>query len=337
MAALPPVSTPSDSELRSWIELPEESSRFRGRPDDPRLGEWVRFQWPDGKSTKKRVALVGMPDDTGVTLNRGRAGAAGGPSAIRRHFYKLAMPMDFAWESALELYDVGNVRVAENIVETHRRTEAVVRALVARDVTVLALGGGHDFAAPNLRGFRAGQRSKIAAISFDPHLDLRPWEDELPHSGTPFRTVLDDGTLLPGALTVFGARPFRNARAHFAYAKAKKVRIVTFEALLENEPKIVDRFRAELGRLKRLAPRLAVTVDLDSCAETEGTSAAPVVGFTVRELYRAAMLAGREPSVGLFELAEAAPALEPAERVGRIGAELLGAFLRGRSEQKSKK
>lgn len=324
-------------QLASWLVPPKESARFRGRPDDPRLGEWVQFRWPAGKSPKARVALVGFPDDTGVTLNRGRAGADGGPAVIRKHLYKLAMPMDFVWETSLELYDVGDVKVDANLVETHRRAEAVVASLAAAGVTVVALGGGHDFAAPNLRGYRAGAATKIAALSFDPHLDLRPWEDELPHSGTPFRTVLDDGTLAPGALTVFGARAFRNARAHFAYAKSKKVRIVPFEALLENETKIVDRFAAELRRLKQAAPRLAVTVDLDSCSETEGTSAAPVLGFTVRELYRAAALAGAHPSVGLFELAEAAPKLEPSERVGRIGAELVGAFLRARAEKKSKK
>jgi formimidoylglutamase len=323
--------------LDSWLEPTAEASRFRGRPDDPRLGEWIQLRWPAPKSRRERVALVGMPDDTGVTLNRGRAGAAGGPAAIRRHLFRLAMPMDFAWEKHLELYDVGDVRAGASLLETHARAERVVAALVAEGVTVVALGGGHDFAAPNLRGFRAGARSTVAALSVDPHLDVRPWENGLPHSGTPFRTVLDDGTLGPGALTVFGARAFRNARAHFAYARAKKVRVVTLESLLENETGLVARFATELRRLKKIAPRLAVTIDMDSCHEAEGTSAAPVLGFTARELTGAAALAGREQAVRLFELAEAAPALDPTERVARLGAELVGAFLRGRAERNLKK
>ena len=121
---------------------------FQGRPGDVRLGQWVKpVDAPlhvQGGSQKKQevIILFGCPDDQGVRLNRGRAGAKGGPDSIRKHLYKMAPPMDFAWEEKIQLWDYGNLIPTEDIIETHRRCHQITREVGGLNFTVIVLGGG---------------------------------------------------------------------------------------------------------------------------------------------------------------------------------------------------
>jgi len=77
-----------------------------------------------------------------------------------------------------------------------------------------------------------------------------------------------------------------------------------------------------------------VTMDIDSCESAEGSSAAPVLGFTGTELYFIAKVAGLNKKVQYFEICEVAPDLDPTERSSRIAAEILFAFLEARASLK---
>ena len=69
---------------------------FKGRPDDARLGDWIkRIDSIESLSSENPVVILGCPDNQGVQLNRGRAGAEGGPDSIRKHLYRMTPPMDF--------------------------------------------------------------------------------------------------------------------------------------------------------------------------------------------------------------------------------------------------
>jgi formiminoglutamase len=318
---------------------------FRGRPNDPRLGDFVKpvGQLPplQQKAAKEIVAIIGFPDDEGVTRNRGRAGAKGGPDGIRKHLYKLCPPMDFDWEKSLEVFDVGNLVPSSPITDTHDRAQESVRALAERGSTVIALGGGHDFAAPTClgaaEGFQKflGKKSAVGLINIDPHLDVRPLEANLPHSGTPFRVILEKKVLK--SLSAFGIRTNRNARDHYQYAVDNGMKIFTLDTLRLGKKSVESAFDTEIKRLAKTSAILGVTLDLDSCFEAEGSSAAPVLGFSTWEICRFAYRAGLEPKVKWFELAEAAPSLDPTERIGRIAAEAIFYFLLGRAEKRSPK
>lgn len=317
---------------------------FRGRPGDPRLGEWVKLtaKLPQQQTSRKEaIAIVGFPDDEGVTRNHGRAGARGGPDGIRKHFYKLCPPMDFEWEETIELYDAGNIYTGGDIEATHQDAEEATKGLAAVGATVITLGGGHDFAAPAFLGFKAGyttafpKTKKVSLINVDPHLDVRPLEANLPHSGTPFRVILEKKA--SHALSAFGIRRNRNARAHYQFAKDHGVRVFTLEALRGESKSMEHLFRSELSHVAKGCEVMGVTIDLDSCREAEGTSAAPVLGFSAQELCHFATLAGREKKVKWLDLAEAAPSLDTADRICRIASEIIFHFLLARAEIGTKK
>lgn len=312
---------------------------FKGRTGDPRLGEWVKpISIPPISKAGPRedIILLGTPDDTGVVRNLGRPGAKEGPNSIRKHLYRMALPMDLNWEDSIEFLDAGNTPITQSITETHQEAQTLSFQLSRSGATLITLGGGHDVAAPHVLGFIQGRRElnpkeKVGLINIDPHLDVRELENGLPHSGTPFRQILDSGAISGEDFVEFGARSNRNSRNHFEYVKKRNVLVMTWESLRMRPEPIFEAFKHQLDRLARTHHSLAVSIDMDSCSEAEGMSAAPVIGFSASELYTLASLAGAQPKVRFFEIAEVAPPLDNSERSSRIAAELIYAFLRSRS------
>ncbi len=311
---------------------------FKGRAGDPRLGEWVKSTQEIEKAPleKESFVILGTPDDTGVVRNLGRPGAKEGPDSIRKHFYKMAQPMDLLWERHIELLDVGNTQVSSSILETHQNAQKLSSQISSLGHSLVTLGGGHDVAAPHFLGFVAGRKSlnpreKVALINVDPHLDVRELEQNLPHSGTPFRQILESEVISGESFVEFGARSNRNSRNHFDYVKKRNVLVMTLESLRMRSETILEAFKLQLDRLARSHHSIGVTIDMDSCSEAEGMSAAPVIGFSASELYTLAALAGSQLKVRFFEIAEVAPPLDTSERSSRIAAELLYAFLRSRT------
>lgn len=304
---------------------------FKGRPDDPRLGDWVKSSEPNQavQSDRKGFVLFGYPDDLGVRLNKGRAGAKDGPNSIRKHLYKMARPEGWG---GIELLDWGNIEITDDIVENHARAEKLAKLASEKGFTGIFLGGGHDYAAPSFLGATSGTAAgaKWGLINIDPHLDVRPWENKLPHSGTPFRTILESGKLAGENFVEFGARTSRNSSAHWKYCQEKQVQIDTWETIRVNEKRPAELFGHRLWQLATKTQRIGVTFDMDACFETEGVSAPAVVGFSAWEMIEMAGVAGRCAEVRYIEVAEVAPALEGAERSSRIAAEIIHAFLSAR-------
>ena len=165
----------------------------------------------------------------------------------------------------------------------------------------------------------------------DPHLDVRPLENECPHSGSPFRQILESKELRGKNFVEFGTRACRNARSHYEYCLKKGVRILTLETLRVKAKSMEKLFAEESRKLAKASMLLGATFDMDSCQETEGVSAAPVLGFTAWELCRMASIAGAEKKVHYFEIAEVAPSLDTTERSSRIAAEMIHSFLCARA------
>ena len=311
---------------------------FKGRPGDPRLGEWVLTKEPPPAplgDAQNCVFLLGCPDDTGVRLNLGRAGAQLGPQEIRRAFYKMALPGSDSWK-LLRVFDRGNIPISDSIEETHQHALEAASDLAALGGTLILLGGGHDFAAPGFLGFAKGRLKshpleKFGLINIDPHLDVRPRENGKPHSGTPFRDILDSGLLEGRHLVQFGCRENRNAESHFEFCQKAGVNLQRLEQLRQNRKSIPELFKGTLEALCKKVSRVGVSIDLDSCAEVTGTSAAPAIGFSIRELYEMATIAGTFSQVNYFELAEVAPSLDPTGKTPVAAAEILYSFLNGKT------
>lgn len=320
--------------------LASESLFFKGRAGDPRLGEWAQQRTLESikPSKKPTFALLGSPDDQGVILNRGRPGASGGPDAVRGAFYKFAHPHHPNF-SLWDWIDAGNIQIHKDILETHREAFEASQKIAASGATLIAIGGGHDFAAPHILGAFEGLNDAKKAKSFgvinvDPHLDVRPLENGLPNSGTAFRQILESKRVKGPHLVQFGARSGRNSSEHFKYCKQQKVAVHEF-SLIKKKASPIPLFKSALTKLSKTTDAIALTIDMDCCEGIEGVSAAPVLGFSVWELCQFAELAGANPKVKVLELAEIAPNLDPSGRAARIAAEVLFHFLIGRLKSKT--
>jgi formiminoglutamase len=168
---------------------------------------------------KCSVALLGLPDDTGVELNHGRIGAASGPTAFRAALarYGASDPAGWVWPSVLDAGDVAPALeyakdVPAMLHETHRRVTAATKAICAMGLFPIAIGGGHDLTFAFVRGVIEHARSVGTVIdhgiSFDAHLDVR----EAVGSGMPFRALIEQCSVR--SHTVHGLDAMANAESH---------------------------------------------------------------------------------------------------------------------------
>lgn len=254
------------------------------------------------------VALIGLPDDTGVVLNRGRAGAAQGPAAFRAALarYGSAEPAGDAWP---EVFDAGDVQPSSTLEETHARVTAATAALLNDGMLPIAIGGGHDLTFPFVRAV-ADKFGQLDGMYFDAHLDVRPEEG----SGMAFRRLIQDG--LAARLHLHGFQPLVNSREHYTWFVSHAGQVY---------PPL------ETPALPQMSRRLFVSFDLDvlDMAHAPGVSAPNPAGWTPREAEAWVLACGADPRVRCFDLMELCPPHDAGGRTARIAAHLFLTFLSG--------
>ena len=174
-----------------------DMSMWTGRIDaaDGEPGRrWHQVVRPVEAADRPGVALLGFACDAGVRRNHGRAGAAEGPSALRR------MLGNLAWHGGSDsrLYDAGDIACEGDSLEAAQQeyAERLAGLLRARHFP-LGLGGGHEIAWAAGQGleraFKGDPRlERLGILNFDAHLDLRL--PDLPGrgtSGTPFLQIAE--------------------------------------------------------------------------------------------------------------------------------------------------
>ncbi|MDX9912529.1 MAG: formimidoylglutamase [Phycisphaerales bacterium] len=265
-----------------------------------------------------RVALLGVPDDLGVRLNRGRPGAREGPTALRRALasYGTLTPHGFDWPG---VFDAGDVQPApgedeDALHETHDRVEEAARALHALGLTVIGIGGGHDLTLPLARAAARARQARLGVVYLDAHLDVR----EAAGSGMPFRALVEQGHVRE--LRVHGLRDEANAREHIEWFLSKGG--------------VIDRDE-DVDRWPHGDVYASLDLDAIDAAHAPGVSALNPAGLTPREAERWARQAGRHQGVRGFDLMELNPWHDEQGRTARVAAMLLLAFLRGVSEREA--
>lgn len=138
---------------------------------------------PRPTSVRPDAALVGFASDEGVHRNKGRVGAADGPTALRSALASLAV------HEELTVVDHGDIAVdGTDLEDGQRRLGAVVEAAREEAPLTVVLGGGHETAYGSYLGL--GQRPRLGVLNLDAHFDLR--QEDRPTSGTPFLQIARD-------------------------------------------------------------------------------------------------------------------------------------------------
>lgn len=260
------------------------------------------------------IALIGIPDDTGVNLNNGRPGASEGPSAIRTALARMGVADPEGWEWA-RVFDAGDVEVVPgDLHATHDRVTAVTSHILDLGLFPIALGGGHDLTFPFVRAV-AQQFGPMDGVYFDPHLDVREHDG----SGMPFRKLIETGAAR--SLRIHGFDPMSNSRDHVRW------------------------FQANGGRIDDLSTpgdpfpdgEVFVSLDMDvfDSAYAPGVSALNAQGWTPELAARWVAAAGANPRVRCFDIMECSPPHDDQGRTARLAARMLLTFLRAFSERPS--
>lgn len=144
------------------------------------------------------VAIVGIPFDGGTSF---RPGARFGPSNVREAS-RLLRPgfhpeLQITAVETAQFVDAGDLSCTpyDNVLAVQQIQEQATR-LVAKDKTVIAIGGDHTIALPMIRA-TAAVHGPVALLHFDAHLDT--WDtyfgEEITH-GTMFRRAFEEGLLV---------------------------------------------------------------------------------------------------------------------------------------------
>jgi formiminoglutamase len=310
----------------------------RNDPNDPRLGDLV---WPvDGGLEKMpgeiRIALVGFPEDRGIAANGGKKGAAGGPEAIRRSFYRLTpgFGRDFY---GLPMADLGDVPPGKTLEESHDRLTQTIRRILERDIFPIVLGGGHDLTFPGLVGMveaLALGEGELGLINVDSHLDVRDLSRGIT-SGTPFRRALEGlprRALLGRSFVEFGIQEPFNSPHYYRWVREQGATVMTLTSV-GNRPM---EYFLEASRIAGDGTRVvALSIDIDAVRSQEapGASASNPRGFKAPELEKIAYLAGRTDRIRYLDLVEMCPPLDENGRTAALCAGILFWFCKGFSER----
>lgn len=299
----------------------------RGHTNDPRLGALVVD--PD---VDFDVVLLGGADDTGVSNSGGRAGAALGPTEIRRWLYLLTPGLDGAL-AGLRIADLGDVTPGASLADTHGELERTIAEVAAR-APVVFLGGGHDLAFASHSGVLSVHPGPAALLNIDAHLDVRALRDGAVTSGTPFRRLLERWGGRIASFVELGLQPQHNASEHADWARDQGARLVSLDEL-RAPPGAAERLKRELAAAAASAEHVLLSLDLDAfaAAVAPGVSAPPADGFWPEEVLPLLEAAGRSPRVRLLDVMELSPPHDENGRTARLAALCVWRFLRGLAQR----
>lgn len=268
---------------------------------------------PDGR---RAVAILGMPDDTGVKMNNGRPGAKEGPSAIRRALARMGVdrPATFEWPI---VYDAGDVLPAgDDLDETHRRVSEASASLAKAGLLPIGLGGGHDLTFAFVRGVMDGlppAERPTMGFYFDAHLDVR----ETKGSGMPFRGLIEDCDI--EELVITGMDVAANTRDHYEWFQSHGGRWD-------------DGFHVDTAI--REGPPFFASLDLDAIesASAPGVSAANPVGLGVHAATTWILPLAMSPQLRCLDIMELSPPHDAHGRTARLAARLFLEALQSMAE-----
>ncbi|MBS1983900.1 MAG: formimidoylglutamase [Bdellovibrionales bacterium] len=298
-------------------------------PDDIRLGAFVRA--PQGPLSEvlpeireNDFVILGYPDDRGVDRNGGRLGAADAPEEIRKYLYNMTPdPHLTRGSKPFAIWDIGSLQSwSLSLTEAHDTARKAVQQIRETGARLITLGGGHDWAFPDLIDFRH------RIINIDAHLDMRPLvaDPELAaHSGTPFRKILGQRTDGSG-IGVIGVQKHCTARSHLEFANSHRVNCLFLEDMPWSLDKqwalITDKFA-----LDQKDDSFALSVDMDGFPQSMAPGVSAPQSFGVDPALAVRMinhLGTRLKHLGIYELN---PLFDEDGKTARLAAKLIHHFL----------
>ena len=310
---------------------------WQGRCDSDEAGyaeRWHQVVSPvpaSGHATEAAagLALIGFACDAGVVRNQGRAGAADGPSALRRALANVPLAAPAA------LFDAGDVACVDDNLEAAQSAYAQsVTHLLNAGHRVIGIGGGHEIAYASFVGLldslsaSGNARPRIGIVNFDAHFDLRAAPQG--SSGTPFRQVAEQCVAqgIKFNYLCLGVSRFANTAALFERARARGVRWREDEALtLLDLAAASDEVRDFAAGVDVLY--LTICLDVLPAAVAPGVSAPSARGVELAVIEPLIDLIVGSGKLRLADIAELNPGRDIDQRTARVAARLVARIAEG--------
>lgn len=304
--------------------LPFDSSLYSSKADqnDPRLGDLIVKLANSSEAKPNQLVVLGYPDDEGIQINGGRLGASQGPDAIRSQFYR--MTPSLVSGERWDLADLGNLQLQPPLATRHEKAAHAVELLLRRSASVLSLGGSHDYAYADGKGFlnyyqKNFPKSKPLIMNFDAHFDVRPTMNGL-SSGTPFYRLLNEFKNF-NFLSI-GMQNQCNSRNHQQWILDRGGKILLWDEIENSSDDSVDTI------LKFIRPHLTnqtpvyLSVDIDgfSSAFAPGCSQSFATGFTPEPFLIALQKIMNLSNVRIMGIYEVSPPLDFGVVTSRLAA-----------------
>jgi len=303
---------------------------WKGRPDGPRLYQHIQCvdlqKTPSLNAPSPAFAIIGFASDEGVKRNFGRLGAALGPNVLRRAL----APLPLHGHPTAAFVDLGNVHCQDGDLEgAQAALEQIVATLSARQMTSIVLGGGHELAFAHFQGLvTAHPEKRIGVLNFDAHFDLRPLQDGLGTSGSPFFQMHLAEAARHKTLdyTCIGIQSVSNTTTLFESAKTLGVNVVQAGAIERGD------LEPALKTIRELVARndaIYVSLCLDVFAEcfAPGVSAPCALGLFPQQITPLIEEVVHSKKVIAFDIAELSPAHDIGGMTARLAASMLHVFL----------
>ncbi len=288
-------------------------------------------------SKKKKILLLGYPDDEGIRLNRGRPGAASAPQEIRRVLYKLTPPHHYPDLNDIYFQDLGDLNTNDlKLPERHQLAQELIHQILIQGCQSISLGGGHDYGFPDSAAFveyilKTKSSQKPLVINFDAHLDVRPLNRGLT-SGTPFYRLLNQYQSKIDFLSI-GPQPQCNSSTHWNWCLQHGGKILSWDEISQfSHPQIG--FQQWLDPLTSLHPPTFISVDIDcfSSSFAMGCSQSWPTGFTPEiffPFFNHILHTCNVHSLGIYEVS---PTLDWDQRTSKLAALIIYSFIFSQSQ-----
>lgn len=287
---------------------------------DPRLGDLVRKEPGD-----EGVAILGYPDDEGISLNGGRMGAKLGPNEIRRWLYRMT---PHARRPLKAFWDLGDLMPEAPLAQRHEDARQAASQALGQGNQLLSLGGGNDYAYCDGMAFldRFAIDMKPLVINVDAHLDVRDTSKGLT-SGTPFYRMLESGVKFD--FVELGIQGQCNSQAHWEYVESKGGKIIALDEIQDSNLALTEYFVRVMGDAL-LKPRPAfIAIDMDAFAwpYAVGTSAAWPLGLDPMQFNSLLQFLLKRLKVMALGIYEVSPPLDTGGGTARLAAQFAHGFL----------
>jgi formiminoglutamase len=268
-----------EKKLHQVVQYPNNSDDLLDRINDPQI-EFVLF---------------GIKEDIGIQANHGHPGAKETWDSVLKTLLNIQSNeftngsnilvlghLDFS-----DLYANHYLTDADKSLKTYRRqvetidqsVNQLVYSIVKAGKIPIVVGGGHNNAYGIIKGCALALKTKINAVNFDAHTDLRALEGR--HSGNGFSYAIEEGFL--ERYFIFGLHENYISKKILKYINASKskIKFQSFEDLIVRKKTSLK--RASKIAIKFLSEsKFGIEIDCDAI-ENIASSAQTPSGFSVNQ------------------------------------------------------